>query len=80
MDPWSAKDQSSLTSVPMRRHGCSGASLFKPLPCRGNQTGPETVRTPPIEVTKLPVYGYREQILELVEMNQIVVLQEIRGV
>ncbi|RQM10093.1 hypothetical protein DD237_005043 [Peronospora effusa] len=79
LDPWSAKDLSPLAAVHTRYHGRGRASLFKPLPCGGNETGPKTVRTPPIEATKLPVYRYREQILELVEKNQIVVLSGDTG-
>ncbi|OWZ24304.1 DEAD/DEAH box RNA helicase [Phytophthora megakarya] len=76
-DPWSAKDLSPLVSVPKRHHG-RGASLFMPLQ-RGKETGMKTTRSPPVENTKLPVYGYREQILELVERNQIVVLSGDTG-
>ncbi|CAH0482545.1 unnamed protein product [Peronospora belbahrii] len=79
LDPWSAENLRPLVSVPKRHHGRGNASLFKPLPCRGNQTGVKTVRTVPIEATKLPVYRYREQILELVQTNQIVVLSGDTG-
>ncbi|POM64628.1 DEAD/DEAH box RNA helicase [Phytophthora palmivora] len=77
-DPWSAKDLSPLAAVPKRHHG-RGVSLFKPLSTSGKEAGVKTVRTPPVETTKLPVYGYREQILELVENNQIVVLSGDTG-
>ncbi|KAG2780843.1 hypothetical protein Pcac1_g8876 [Phytophthora cactorum] len=78
-DPWSAKDLSPLASVPKRHHGRGGGSPFKPLPSHPKGTGVKIVRTPPVEATKLPVYGYREQILELVERNQLVVLSGDTG-
>ncbi|RLN83758.1 hypothetical protein BBO99_00001853 [Phytophthora kernoviae] len=57
-----------------------GAPLFKPLQTRSKgHVGVKTVRTPPVEATKLPVFGYREQILELVANNQIVVLSGDTG-
>ncbi|GMF15244.1 unnamed protein product [Phytophthora lilii] len=79
LDPWSAGDLGPLVSVPKTRHGRGGAPLFKPLSSRKEQTTEKTVRTPPAEATKLPVYGYREQILEMVEKNQIVVLSGDTG-
>ncbi|KAH7484531.1 DExH-box ATP-dependent RNA helicase DExH2 [Phytophthora ramorum] len=79
LDPWSARDLSPLASVPKRQQTRGGAPLFKPLPSRSKETDPKTLRTPPVEATKLPVYGYRQQILELVERNQIVVLSGDTG-
>lgn len=79
-DPWSARDLSPLASAPKRHQGRGGAPLFKPLPGRGQgPAGVKTVRTPPVATTKLPVYGYREQILELVDKNQLVVLSADTG-
>ncbi|KAG7393201.1 3'-5' RNA helicase ythdc2 [Phytophthora pseudosyringae] len=78
-DPWSAKDLSPLASVPKRHQGRGGGYPFKPLPSQPKGVGLRTVRNPPVEATKLPVYGYREQILELVERNQIVVLSGDTG-
>ncbi|ETM45379.1 hypothetical protein, variant [Phytophthora nicotianae P10297] len=79
VDPWSVKDLSPLASVPKRHHGRGGGSPFKPLPSHSKGTGVKVVRTPPVEATKLPVYGYREHILELVERNQLVVLSGDTG-
>ncbi|KAG6623943.1 putative DEAD/DEAH box RNA helicase [Phytophthora cinnamomi] len=80
LDPWSARDLSPLASVPKRHQGRGGAPLFKPLAARTKgQTGVKTVRTPPVEATRLPVCGYREQILELVDRNQLVVLSGDTG-
>ncbi|GMF25156.1 unnamed protein product [Phytophthora fragariaefolia] len=80
LDPWSTRDLSPLASVPKRHQGRSGTPLFKPLPARGKgHVGAKTVRTPPVEATRLPVYDYREQILELVERNQLVVLSGDTG-
>ncbi|KAK1945817.1 putative ATP-dependent RNA helicase DHX57 [Phytophthora citrophthora] len=79
VDPWSAKDLSPLASVPKKHQGRGRSSLFKPLRSQSKGTGVKVVRTPPVEATKLPVYGYREQILELVERNQIVVLSGDTG-
>ncbi|KAF4032635.1 Helicase conserved C-terminal domain [Phytophthora infestans] len=79
VDPWSAKDLSPLASVPKRHPGRGGGSPFKPLPSPPKDVGTKVVRTPLVEATKLPVYGYREQILELVESNQLVVLSGDTG-
>lgn len=78
LDAWSAKDLSPLAFVPTKQRG-DASLLFKPLLSQGHSTGPKTVRTPPMEVTKLPVYQYREQILDLVAANQIVVLSGDTG-
>jgi HrpA-like RNA helicase len=79
-DPWSAKDLSPLATVPKTHKGRGGWSLFKPLPSRSREpNGVKTVRTPPVEATRLPVYRYQEHILELVERNQIVVLSGDTG-
>ncbi|KAG1704083.1 hypothetical protein DVH05_006096 [Phytophthora capsici] len=78
-DRWSAKDLSPLASAPKKHQGRGGSSLFKPLSSQSKGTGVKVTRTPPVEATKLPVYGYREQILELVERNQIVVLSGDTG-
>ncbi|KAE9045547.1 hypothetical protein PR001_g3972 [Phytophthora rubi] len=79
-DPWSVRNLSPLASAPKKHQGRGGAPLFKPLPGRGQgPAGVKTVRTPPVATTKLPVYGYREQILELVDKNQLVVLSADTG-
>ncbi|CAI5721306.1 unnamed protein product [Hyaloperonospora brassicae] len=77
VDPWGAKTFTPLGVAPMQHRGRE--ALFSHLPSRGSQNGPKIVRTPLVEVTKLPVYQYREQILNLVEENQIVVLSADTG-
>uniref|UniRef100_A0AAV1TN29 Uncharacterized protein n=1 Tax=Peronospora matthiolae TaxID=2874970 RepID=A0AAV1TN29_9STRA len=76
-DPWGAKKFTFMASPPKAQRGRE--AMFTPLPRRGSQEGPKIVRTPSVEATRLPVYGYREQILKLVEENQVVVLSADTG-
>ncbi|RLN56115.1 hypothetical protein BBJ28_00002427 [Nothophytophthora sp. Chile5] len=80
VDPWSTRDVRSLASVPRHHQGRGGSPLFKPLQSRpAAETAPLPRRSLSAAAKKLPVFGYREQILELVANNQVVVLSGDTG-
>ncbi|KAL7694852.1 putative R3H domain, DNA/RNA helicase, ATP-dependent, DEAH-box type, R3H domain superfamily [Plasmopara halstedii] len=79
VDPFSAKDLTPLASIPRRNRGRGGEFTFKPLASNKTKTGVKIRRTPSNETLKLPVYEYRQQILELVANNQLVVISGDTG-
>ncbi|TDH67570.1 hypothetical protein CCR75_000062 [Bremia lactucae] len=78
-DPYCAKDLTPLASAPLKGSGRNGKPLFKPLLSHFKETKIKIQKTLRTEAMKLPVHGYRNEILRLVENNQLVVVSGDTG-
>lgn len=83
VDPWSGMKDSAFTALPSSKAHSrgSGRPLFRPFRRReaGKKSAPATVPKVSKGAANLPVAGYRQQILELVDNNQIVVISGDTG-
>lgn len=79
-DPWAAIHSRSMASYVQNHERNVGRSQFRPLQQgAGPKKNPQVPKTPSPAAMNLPVFSYRDEILELVASNQVIVISGDTG-
>lgn len=78
-DPWAAIHSRSMASYVQSHERSVGRSQFRPLQPEASKRIRSEPRAPTAAATSLPVYSYRDEILQLVAANQVVVISGDTG-